>query len=129
MKSIEQLRQAVEGAREAHTAAMGRLLAAEQKHDDARFAFTREKWRKRVLECITEVRATEDFYRGAQRDLALLTWDEAIRDARRLHEKAQRAAELRKPPEQINEAWQAHEEALAMVQRAAAAVDLWRPVQ
>lgn len=129
MKSLEQLREDVDAAHEAQVAAMGRLLAAEKRHDDARFAFSREKWRKRVLECIREVRQTEDMYRGAQRDLALRTWDEAINEARRLHELAQHASATRKDPETVNAAWKAHDEALAAVHKAKFAVDVWRPVQ
>lgn len=128
MRGIEQLEQAVSDARAAHTGAMGRLLAAEKRHDTARTPWGREKARKTVLRLIGEVRQSEGIYRGAQLDLALMRWDHATTEARKAEGRARRAVDLGKDPATINAAYEARDAAVAAIEVAADLVEKWKPV-
>jgi hypothetical protein len=128
VRGLAQLEKAVEDAREAHTGAIGRLLAAEARHDKARTSFMRGWHRGNVLRAVAEARITEDVYRGAQLDLALMRWETACEDARRLQAVAQRAVDTGKGPETINKAWEAADAAFAAIAPAQARVEAWKPV-
>jgi hypothetical protein len=128
MRTVDQLEGIVAGSRADHTAAMGRLLAAERKHDRARTAWGRERARKQVLVLIEEVRLSEQVYRGACMDLALMRWDAATRHVRELEAIARNAVDKGKGPEAINKAIENRDAALALVTAAAAEVEQWKPV-
>lgn len=123
-----ELIEAVETARDDHTAALGRLLAAEAKHDKARTTWGRDRAHKKVLAAIAEARHTEDAYRGRQLDAAMLEWQQAMDESRRLHAVAQHAIEHEHSPQERKRALDAADEALERMAKAEARVQQWRPV-
>jgi hypothetical protein len=111
-----------------HHAALGRLLAAEARHDRARTQWGRDRERKRVLAAYEETRVAETAYRGAKMDLALMRWDRATALCRELEGRARYAVDKGKGPEAINKAIEERDAAIALVPVAAAEVERWKPV-
>lgn len=129
MRSVAQLEDELEWAEYDHTAAMGRLLAAEAKFDRARTAWGRAHTHRRVLACIEEVRVTEMVYRAARLDLALRRWEQAGEDARRFEGVARNAVDMGKGPAAVNAAFEARDNAVAAIVKAAAEVERWKPLR